>query len=497
MTQSSAEVAPPRSLRSRVRHGVAWSTLDVAVNRTGGFLVGMIVARLLTPHDFGIYAVALVVHLIVINVSELGASTALICDDDEEMSAAAPTVVTIALISSVVLGALMALTAPLFAGLLGTPKATSTIQVMALTLPLAGLSAVPGTLLRRNFRMDRLFVADTANTLASAVAVIILALAGWGPLALAWSFVVGQLLTTIILLAYKPGRYRPGWNRREARRLLRFGLPLVGATVLGFSIQNVDYIVVAKVLGSVSLGFYLLAFNISGWPQNVISSVVRSVSLPAFSRLNEDGKDMPEQFSAALRMVSRLTFPVCLFLAALAKPLVVTVYGGQWAPASKALIGLALLAAARTIIELFSDYLVSLRRTKALFVTQVIWLPTLTIALVVLVSSHGIAGAGAAHALVAWLIVVPVFIYLVRRAGVRLSLIAGALLPSLTWATAAALVAWAVASQVRTPLLACAAGGATGLAIYVVPYLPELRQLLAKLRDRRRPATPGVIEAAT
>lgn len=488
---------PPRSLRSLVRRGAAWSTLDVALNRTGGFVIGMIVARLLSPHDFGIYAVALVVHAIVINVSELGVSTALVCDDDGEVAGAAPTVATIALLSSLTLGALMALGAPVFARLLSTPQAADTIRVMALTLPLAGLSAVPGTLLRRNFRMDRVFVADSANTLASAIVVVALAIAGWGPLALAWSFVAGQLLTTIILLSYSPGRYRPGWNWQEARRLLRFGLPLVGATVLGFSIQNVDYIVIAKLLGSVSLGFYLLAFNISGWPQNVISSVVRSVALPAFSRLKEEGRNMPEQFSVALRLVSRLTFPVCLFLGALAQPLIVTVYGSQWAAASKALVGLAFLAAARTVIEVFSDYLVALRRTRALLLTQVIWLPALTIALLVLVRRYGIAGAGAAHALVAWLIVMPTFIYLVGRTGVRVSLVARALLPSFCWATAAALVAWSVASQIRTPLLACAAGGIAGLAVYLVPYVPELRQLLAKLRHRRRSSRQGVIGAAT
>ena len=91
------------TLHSLIRRGVAWSTLDVAVNRTGGFLMGMIVARLLAPHDFGIYAVALVVHLIVMDISDLGLGTALVRAPDDGVAAAAPTVVTIALVNSVVL----------------------------------------------------------------------------------------------------------------------------------------------------------------------------------------------------------------------------------------------------------------------------------------------------------------------------------------------------------------------------------------------------------
>jgi O-antigen/teichoic acid export membrane protein len=396
------------------------------------------------------------------------------------------------------LGSLMALTAPILSRLLGAPGATSTIRVMALTLPLAGIAAVPSALLRREFRMDRMFIADTANNLASAAVVIPLAIAGWGPLALAWAFVAGQVLTTVLVIVYSPARYWPGWDGRQVGGLLRFGMPLVGANVLGFSIQNVDYIVVGRLLGSAQLGLYMWAFNISGWPQNVFSSVVRNVSLPAFARMQERGANMAEQFSSALRLVSRFTFPVCLFLGALAQPLIVTVYGSKWAAASHALVGLAILAAARTVMELFSDFLVSLGRTRAVFVVQIIWLPVLAGALVVLVSRFGIAGAGAAHAVVASLIVIPAFVYFVRRAGVPVPMVARALLPSFCWAALTASIAWSVSTRIATPVIACAAGGAAGLAIYLTPYLPEIRRAVTSRRPGRRRSEPDVVvEPAT
>lgn len=483
----------PNTLRSLVRRGTAWSTLDVAINRTGGFLLGTIVARLLAPHAFGIYAVALVVHTIVINISDLGVGVALIRDDDEEVAAAAPTVATIALVTSLSLGALMALSAPVLARLLGAPHATSTIQVMALTLPLAGVAAVPSSLLRRDFRMDRMFVADTANTVASAAVVIPLALAGLGPLALAFSFVAGQLLTTILVTVYSPHRYWPGWDRRRARGLLRFGMPIVGANVLGFSIQNVDYVIVGRLLGAVQLGLYMLAFNISGWPQNVFSSVVRSVSLPAFARMRQAGHDMSEQFARALKIVSRITFPACLFLGALAHPLIVTVYGSRWGPASEALVGLAFLGAGRTVLELFSDFLVSLGRTRAVLIIQIVWLPALAVTLVVLVGRFGIAGAGAAQAIVAGCVVVPINVYLVSRAGVHPVMVARALLPSFSWALLSGALAFLVASQVSVPFFACVAGGTAGLTMYALAYLPEFRQALVKERDRRRSARSAAV----
>jgi len=478
--------ASTRSLRDLIRKGAAWSTLDVVITRTFSFAIGVLVARLLSPADFGIYAVAIVVHSIVINVSDLNVGGALVRDDTEQVGTAAPTVATISLMTSVVLGTLMAVGAPFLAQLLGEPSATTAIRVMAISLPLAGLSAVPGALLRRHFRMDRMFIADAANTVVTAVVVIVLALRGWGPMALAWSYVAGQVLTTIVILAFSPVLYRPGWDRGEARRLLRFGLPLAGGTVIGFTIQNADYIVVGRMLGAVPLGLYLLAFNISGWPLNVFSSVVRSVSLPGFSRLREGGEAMPEHFASALRLVSRITFPVCLFLGALARPLILTVYGDKWAGASKALIGLAIFAACRTVIELFSDFLVSLGRTRPLFTLQLPWLAALVASLIVLVGRFGIAGAGAAHALVASFIVLPMLVHYVSRERVPPSSVAGALLPSFGWAGLCAVVAGLVAWGISMPPLACAIGGATGLAVYVVPYRSEIRRAVAARRERRR-----------
>lgn len=480
------------SLRTLIRRGAVWSSLDVVVNRTSGFLIGIVVARLLSPTAFGIYAVALVVHAILINVSDLGIGATLVRDDDEAVRASGRTVTTIALVSSCSLGVLMASTAPIVAGLLGAPQATAAIRVMAITLPLAGITAVPGGLLRREFNMRTIFIADTANNLASAVMVIALALLGAGPLALAWSFVAGQLLTAIILFKRSPAYFWPGWDIAQTRRILKFTLPLVAANVLLFATQNVDYMIVGKLLGSVSLGLYMLAFNISGWPQNVLGFVIRSVSLPAFARLREEGASMDVHFCKAVRLVVRVTFPVCLFLGALAHPLIVTVYGHRWGAAWEPLVGLVWLGAARTLVELFYDYLTAVGHTKSVLVVQLLWLPALIAAMLVLVDQFGIAGAGAAQAAVSALLVMPLLIFFVSRAGVPASGVVRAMLPALVWSLISAAIGYSVASQIVSPLLACVAGGAASALVYLLPHFAEVRRALARER-RRRVSQPAVV----
>lgn len=489
-------IAEQVPLRRLIGKGIAWSTLDVVVGRLGQFVQGLIVARLVAPKEFGVFAIALVVHSVVVNVSELGVSITLIRDDPSRTSVTAPTVATISLLTSGLLAVLMVALAPLLAGGLGSAQAAAPIAVMALNLPLAGLTAVPSAILRRDFRMDRLFWADLVNVVVGGLVVVPLAIAGWGALALAWSWVAGQLCTTVMLLAYRPGRFWPGWRRTELRRLLAFGVPLAGSSLLTFLVLNVDNIIVGHILGAEILGLYVLAFNIAGWPWTIFRAVVRSVSLPGFARLRLEGAAMPQQFLGVLRPIARVTVPICLIIGALGRPLVVTLYGGRWSPAAAALVGLSVMAAGRILLEFASDYQVSLGQTRAVLLSQVAWLITLSAGLLLVTRSHGLAGVGAVQALVAVGVMGPVFGVLLRRAGVSPSAALRGLAPGIGWGLLAAGSAHAVTLLITDPVIGCVVGGLAGVAVAIGPYWPDVVTRAAKIARARRPAPTEVSIAA-
>jgi O-antigen/teichoic acid export membrane protein len=491
----SSEIAPLRRLLGKT---VAWSTLDVVVGRLGQFTQGVIIARIVAPRYFGVFAIALTVHMIVVNVSELGVGAALIRDDPSRTRRSAPTVATITLVTSGLLAALIFALSPILASSLGSARAAGPIKVMALNLPLAGLTAVPSALLKRDFRMDRMFVADTANMLVTFAVVVPLAVAGWGALALAWSWVAGQVATTVLLLSYRPARFWPGWNKAEARRLLAFGLPLAGMQLLGMAVLNVDYITVGRLLGAVALGFYMLAFNISGWPINVLGYVINSVSLPGFSRLRNDGAAMPAVFPRSLRLVATITLPVCFIIGALAHPAVGAIYGERWAPAASALVGLSVLAAGRILETLVGDFLIALGRTRAVLLAELPWLIALTGTLILVAPRYGIAGVGVAQACVVVGVMGPVCAVLLHQSGVSLREVARVLIRPLLWALLAAAVAHAVSSLISNDFAACVAGGIAGLAVASVPFARVItRKISATVRRtfaRGRSSGTSVVE---
>ena len=144
MTQAVGEHSDAGSdagIGRKVRRALAWSSVNNIVLRLGNFAVGVLLARILAPSQFGVFAVALTVQTVLIAFAELGITSDLIRHGDIERRA--PTVTTVATASTALLAGLMALTAAPVATLLGSHQATSTVQVMSLTLVLSGLSVVP------------------------------------------------------------------------------------------------------------------------------------------------------------------------------------------------------------------------------------------------------------------------------------------------------------------------------------------------------------------
>jgi lipopolysaccharide exporter len=476
-------VSKSLSLGGQVRRGAVWGGLSSFVLRLASFGLGVIIARLVAPSEFGVFAVALTVHAIIVNVSEIGVSAYLIRDDGDP-DHTAPTVMTIALVSSSLLALTMVICAPWLAGTLGATGAAGPIRVMSLTVVIAGVSAVPNALLIRAFRQDKRFVAEAMNFIVSSGLVILLAVGGAGAFALAWSRVAGQVASAALLILLAPKRYRPGFRRDKARHLIRFGLPLAGANIIGYSIYNCDYITVGRSLGAVQLGLYTLAFNISGWPSGVLSSIVDSVAMPAFARVRYDRERLPQFLSTAVSTLVAIALPVSALTLALAGPIVSSVYGAQWSGAASALALLALFGAVRVPNELFANVIVALGRPRALFLVQIAWIVCLVPVMIVGVDRWGIAGAAVAHVAVAGGVVLPSYVLILRAAaGVGVRDLIRSVVPVVVGSVLAAVVAHVTAMRMSGHWSGLLAGAAVGALTYLVVTGPWLLRLLRQTRE--------------
>ncbi|WP_405437476.1 lipopolysaccharide biosynthesis protein [Streptomyces avidinii] len=469
-TESAAPAAP--SLGRKVGSAAKWSLINTVVMRLGNFATGIVLARFfLGPEAWGVYGIAQTVLLVLLSANELGVSLAIVRWEGDPRRFA-PTVLTLSAASSCLLYAVLFAIAPAVAGVLGSPEASGVLRVMCLCVVLDGLSQVPAGFLTREFAQGRRMAVDGLNFVLSTAVTLLLAVDGWGAMSFAWGSVVGNVAALIGCCLAAPGTLRFGWDREQARALLRFGLPLAGASMLALGVVNVDTMVVGSALDPLALGFYVLAFNISGWPVRIISEAARRVSFAGFSRLADSPKALAAGFSRALGVVMAGTVPICVLLAALAAPVVELIYGERWLPAARALPWLMALGLVRIGCELAYDCLVAIGRRRSLIGVQGLWLVILIPVLVIGARTGGIVGVAQGHVLVAGAVVVPVFLLALHRGGIRLGTVARACAWPLLGGAVMAAVLLLLERYLGDSVLALLATGAAGTLCYVLCILP-------------------------
>lgn len=434
-------------LGARMRSGLRWSFLSTVLGRLLNPLLGIVLARILTPEDFGVFAVALVALNALISINDLGVTLAVVRWPGK-VQEVARTATSVAIGASVLFYGACFAAAPWVASTLNSPEATGVLRLLALSVVIDGAGSVPLAFITRSFRQDQRMVADWAGFLVSAGVTIGLAATGFGAWSLAWGRIAGNLVNTGLLYRLSPLRPRPGWESRMARELIRFGLPLTGSSFLVFAMLNVDYVIVGHELGTVALGVYLLAFNLSSFPVNVVSTSIRRVLVPAFARFQHDHAALREVFLRWLHQLALATVLLCTLLAALAYPTVGVVYGSKWRDAAPVLVALTLLGGTRVVIEFIYDVFVAVGRARPLLWLQGLWVVLLVPALTAGARIDGVRGVGIAHALVALAIMLPVFARSLHPLGISIV---------------------DVAAQFTRPLLGAAAAGAAGiLAVHVL-----------------------------
>jgi O-antigen/teichoic acid export membrane protein len=485
-TASSEKV---ESIGREAGRGFKWSLLGNFGTKLGSFAIGLVLARLLTPDDFGVFAVALAVTAFAMHVNDAGIIAACV-QWRGKLEDMAPTGALIALVSSVLVYAALWACAPGFAKLAGAPEAAPVVRLLTLIIVVDGITAVQSAALLRRFQQDKLTKANMMGVLVNAAVALPMGFAGAGAYSFAAGQVAGAIITGafVIKLAQLPIRY--GFDRAITRKLLKFGLPLAGSLGIESILLNADFVIVGNVLGVAALGYYLLAYNVSSWVPGLIGQAIRYVSVPGFSRLAEhDTEALAMGVRRSVPVLFTAVLPAAIILATLAPQLVDFFYGDKWGPSGVVLRYLTVLMMVRMLTSLAFDILTSMGATRSTLWLNAGWALTLVPALWIGTHLDGIRGAAIAHGIVALLIALPLAVLALRLAGVSLV----PTLPALVRPAIAAIVAAAVILLIQPSisghnsfvqlLLAGGAGMVTYLLI-VVPMdrLRQPRTLLANIR---------------
>ena len=338
-----ADPTPP-TLERRAASAAWWSTLEILARYGVQFAVMVVLARLLTPGDFGLIAMLLVFTAIGTLLVDSGFSSALVqrqhtTDDDET------TVFIFTVSVGMLTGIILALAAPAIANFFHEPKLVDLTRVMALVLPLGAFASVPDALLTMRLDFKARARAEVIASLCSGTVAIALATRGFGVWSLAWQGVISMGVRGILLWLYSGWRPRGRYRGASFRSLFGFGGYMLLTGLLNAAAVRLQSLLIGKLFDARTLGFYTLAQNTQQAPASLIDGILKRVGLPVFSTIAQDRAKLRSAFRTSLRMAMFLFVPCMVGIAVVAKPLIELIYGARWTPAAPILTILALSAA--------------------------------------------------------------------------------------------------------------------------------------------------------
>ena len=338
------------SLHREAARGVRWTGLASLVNALVQVGQLVVLARLLTPIDFGLVAMVTIAVGYAQAYSDLGVSGALIHRQDADERALS-SLYWLNVAVGLAIGAVFVLCAPLVARLFREPAIVGMLRLVAVIFVVLPFGKQFEILLQRDLRFRALSVIEIAGALAGFGVAVAGALAGHRAWSLVYGTIAGTAVRSLALLAVGWRAHQPALRLRwaEVRDYLPFGGYQMGERSVNFLSERLDQLLIGALLGAQALGLYNFAFNLAIQPLTRINPAVTRVAFPVLAKLQDDLPRLRRAYLRLLRLIVTVNAPLLLGLVAAAPVLVPAVFGPQWAPAVpllQVLCGVSLLRAA-------------------------------------------------------------------------------------------------------------------------------------------------------
>lgn len=344
-----AKVNNSESLSQRAIKGGFW-VFSIRLADQILFLIRItVLARLLSPHDFGLMGIAMLTMAVIETFSQTGFQAALI-QKKERTQDYLDSAWTILIIRGFLLFIIISVAAPHVATFFNSPESKLIIQVFGLAILFRAFTNIGVIYFQKELEFSRQFLYELSGILTHFVVMIVLAVI----LRNAWALVLGFLAKNFIqfIVSYIIHPYRPRFHieMKKVRELFSFGKWVLGSSVLVFLVTQGDDIFVGKILGATMLGFYQLAYKISNTPTTEISHVIAQVTFPTYSKLQDDPLRIKEAYLRVLQLTSFLAFPLAGLIFVLTPEFVLVFLGEKWTPMVPAMQALALAALVRALV---------------------------------------------------------------------------------------------------------------------------------------------------
>jgi PST family polysaccharide transporter len=322
-------VAPVGDLKQKVTSGVYWSGLGRVVQQLVQFGLSVILARLLSPKEYGLMAMSMVFTGFAGMLADAGFNTAIV-QRKELKETHIHTVFWMTFSSGLALSLLTFVLSPLLAEFYTEPSLAPIFRVISLNFIFGGIGNVPSALLQRRMQFRTIAKIDISSLLLSGMVGVAMAMSGAGVWSLVGQSISASLLTSTFRCVSCRWLPKAIFCRSALKEIWSFSGSLYGFNFINYWSRTADNLLVGRFFGAPALGVYNRAYALMLLPITQINSVISQVIFPVFSSIQDDKERVKRIYLRAIGIVTLVAFPIMFGMLVTAGPFIETVYGRKW-----------------------------------------------------------------------------------------------------------------------------------------------------------------------
>lgn len=320
------------SLKTKTLHGVGWSALQSVLNYGISFVVGIVLARLLDPSEYGLIGMAFIFITLSQTIVDSGLSNSLIrktTATDEDFQ----TVFSVNLGLSLLMYGVLYACAGLIADFFAEPRLVDIVRVLSIVVIINAFAQIQRTILTKKIDFKSQTKVSLVAAITSGVVGITMAYMGYGVWALITQQLVQTTVRTIAFWTYTRWIPQLTFSKECFHEHFSFGSKLLVSGIIATAFREATNAVIGRYYSAISLGYYTKALNITRLFSTNMTEVVNRVTYPVLSEIQSDKTRLLSAYQRMIRTAMLPTFFCMLMLAAVSKPLVLTLIGEKWLPA--------------------------------------------------------------------------------------------------------------------------------------------------------------------
>lgn len=393
------------SLKEAAASGVRWSSVSKIGRQILQFITTIILARLLSPFDFGLMGMALVITGFLDLLKDLGTTSAVIRQknpSEEFLSSVYWMNISIGLVFTIVLY----LSSVWVGALYHEGKVIPVLRFISFAFLISSIGSLHQTLLEKDLCFKKLAQLEIFSMLVASLVGIIFALNGYGVMSLAYQSLTGSIVMTLLL--WCTSQWRPKWifHWRQIKSVGRYSANLTGFNVFNYFARNADNLLIGCFLGAQALGWYQLAYRIMFYPLQSVSDVVGRVIFPLYSHVQDDPIAFRRVYLKVVGTIAFVTFPLMTGIMAVSKTFIMTVFGVQWTIVASLIMILAPIGMVQSVGTTVGAIYLAKGRTDWMFRWGV-GVGILVIISFVIGLHWGVVGVAAAYAIISLAVAYP------------------------------------------------------------------------------------------